>query len=205
MQTQRFVSVEGLDRPARERRQEGPARAVRADLDEAARTRRAHDELEPYYRAYACTDGFLVLACLHRGQRQAAAQVLGLEDPWAANPQAPPQSPLEREQRRRLVGEFERRIATGSTTEWVARFRSAGVPAAEVRRLDQQFENPQVEANGLVQMLEHDDVGEVKLLGSVFKVDGSPSPSRHGIPALGEHTDEVLAECLEPRDEPRRR
>ncbi|HLY50541.1 MAG TPA: CoA transferase [Solirubrobacteraceae bacterium] len=205
VQTQRFVSVETLDRPAREVRREGPELATDEDLASGARSRRAHDELEPYYRAYAAGDGFLVLACLNREQREAAAGVLGLEDPWAANPQAPPRNGSERERRRELVREFERRIGGGRAVEWVTRFRSAGVPAAEVRRLDQQFEHDQVTANGLVQAIDHAGVGEVKLLGSLFKVDGSAAPPRRAIPALGEHTEEVLAQCLEREDDPRPR
>jgi formyl-CoA transferase len=69
------------------------------------------------------------------------------------------------------------------------------VPAAEVRVLDQQFEHEQVTANGLVHTLSHAPAGAVKLLGSLFKIDGSVSPPRRSIPALGEHTEEVLAEC----------
>jgi crotonobetainyl-CoA:carnitine CoA-transferase CaiB-like acyl-CoA transferase len=203
VQTQRFVSVEALDRPAREARKRGPELATPEDLALGVRARREHDELEPYYRAYAASDGFLVLACLNQDQREAAAGMLGLEDRWAANPQAPPQSTTERGRRRQLVMEFERRIAGATAADWVARFRSVAVPAAEVRRLDQQFEHDQVTANGLVQAVDHRGVGEVKLLGSPFKVDGSVAVPRRAIPALGEHTEEILAECLEREDEPR--
>jgi crotonobetainyl-CoA:carnitine CoA-transferase CaiB-like acyl-CoA transferase len=195
VQAQRFVSVEELDRPARELRRRGPAQATTEDLTRRARAQREHDELEPYYRAYRAADGFLVLACLHQRQREAAASVLGLTDPWAANPQAPPGSGEERDRRLALVREFERRIAAERVEPWVQRFRAVGVPAAEVRRLEQQFEHAQVNANGLVQSVEQPGVGEVKLLGSLFKIDGTVTLPRRSIPALGEHTEEVLAEC----------
>ncbi len=77
----------------------------------------------------------------------------------------------------------------------MTRFRAAGVPASEVRLLDQLFEHDQLRANGLVHTLAHEAVGPVKLLGSLFKIDGVVTPPRHPIPALGEHTEEVLAEC----------
>jgi crotonobetainyl-CoA:carnitine CoA-transferase CaiB-like acyl-CoA transferase len=198
VQTQRFVSVEMLDRPAREERLAGPRLVTVEDLKAHARAQRAHDELEPYYRAYAATDGFFVLACLHEGQRLAAAAVLGLEDPWAANPQATPADAEERERRRAVVAGFEQRAATESAGFWVRRFRAAGVPAAEVRLLDQQFEHEQARANGLVREFEHDAVGTVKVLGSLFKIDGVVTPPARPIPALGEHTEEVLAECRQP-------
>ena len=123
----------------------------------------------------------------------AAGAMLGIEDPWAANPQAPPSDHAERARRLALVAEFERRIATEAAEQWVGRFRAAGVPASEVRPLDRLFEHDQVRANGLVQTLEH-GVGPVKLLGSVFKIDGLVTPPRRAIPALGEHTDEVIRE-----------
>ena len=192
VQAQRFVSVEALDgapRGGRHRR----ALATSEDLEQLARARRAHDELEPYYRAYLAADGFLVLACLHEGQRVAACAVLGLEDPWAGNPQAPPANAAERARRLALVAEFERRIATETADHWVQRFRAAGVPSSEVRLLEELFEHDQATANGLVHTLEH-GVGPVKLLGSLFKIDGLVTPPRRAIPALGEHTDEVIRE-----------
>jgi crotonobetainyl-CoA:carnitine CoA-transferase CaiB-like acyl-CoA transferase len=191
------VSVEELDRAGREARDGGVGVATADDLTRETRAKRDADAVEPYYRSYAAADGFLVLACLNERQREAAANVLGLEDPWAANPQAVPRSEGERKRREALVEEFERRLAADHVGRWVKRFRTAGVPAAEVRLLDHQFEHAQVTANGLVQAVRHQDVGEVKLLGSVFKIDGSVPGARRGIPGLGEHTDEVLAGCRE--------
>jgi crotonobetainyl-CoA:carnitine CoA-transferase CaiB-like acyl-CoA transferase len=195
VQTQRFVSVEALDRPARDQRLAGAPVATPDDLRRQAQARRDCDDLEPYYRAYAAADGFFVLACLRERQRAAAAAVLELEDPWAANPQAPPRDASERAQREALVAEFERRIAEVPAETWVRRFRAAGVPAAEVRLLDQLFEDDQVRANGLVQTVEHDRVGAVKLLGSLFKIDGAATAPQRAVPGLGEHTEEVLAAC----------
>ena len=194
VQAQRFVSVQALDAPDRAPRAAGPELATPADLEAHAVEQRAAEELEPYYRAYAASDGFLVLACLNASQRALAAETAGVRDPWSANPQAPPEDALERERRLAVVAEFERRFATLPAADWVARLRAAGVPAAEVRRLAAQFEHQQVIANGLVQTVQHPRVGEVKLLGSVFKVDGASMPARHPVPGLGEHTDQVLAE-----------
>jgi crotonobetainyl-CoA:carnitine CoA-transferase CaiB-like acyl-CoA transferase len=188
VQAQRFVSVETLDRERR-------AHLTADQMRRRGEARAAQDELEPYYRAYAAADGFLVLACLNERQRVAAGSLLGLEDPWAANPQAPPADSLERARRHQLVAEFERRIAAEPVEHWVHSLRATGVPAAEVRSLEQLFEHEQIEANGLVQTLEHDRVGPVKLLGSVFKVDGLTGHPGRSVPALGEHTKEVLTEC----------
>jgi crotonobetainyl-CoA:carnitine CoA-transferase CaiB-like acyl-CoA transferase len=176
VQAQRFVSVEALD--------PSPAAA---------------DDLDPYYRAYQAVDGFVVLACLNESQRRAAAGLLGLDDPWAPNPQAPPADAAERDRRRALVAEFERRLATQPAGRSVERFRASGAPAAEVRALGELFEHDQVTANGLVHTVDRDGVGPVKLLGSLFKIDGAVIPPARSIPSLGEHTEEVLAACRQPQ------
>jgi crotonobetainyl-CoA:carnitine CoA-transferase CaiB-like acyl-CoA transferase len=199
VQAQRFVSVEALDAERRTGRPLEAALATAEDLRTHGAAQRAAEELEPYYRAYAAADGFFVLACLHERQRVAAGAVLGLDDPWAGNPQAPPSDVAERSQRRGLVAEFERRLAADSVREWVERFRAAGVPAAEVRVLDQLYEHDQVAANGLVQSVQRDGVGEVKLLGSLFKIDGVVTPAARGVPSLGEHTEEVMDACQDPQ------
>lgn len=194
VQAQRFVSVADVDPepPNGESRH-----ATAADLARHGREMRAALELEPYYRAYVASDGFFALACLHERQRRAAAAVVGLEDPWAANPQASPADETERLRRLEITAEFERRLAARSVEEWVARFRAAGVPAAPVRLLSGRFEDEQVKANGLVQTVEQKGVGQVRLLGSPFKVDGEVVPARWSAPGLGEHTAEILGDRQE--------
>ena len=65
--------------------------------------------------------------------------------------------------------------------------------------LERLFHDDQVRANGLVHEVTPDGGGAVTLLGSLFKVDGLVAPPGRGIPALGEHTEEVLAQCRQPQ------
>jgi crotonobetainyl-CoA:carnitine CoA-transferase CaiB-like acyl-CoA transferase len=191
VQAQRFVSVGAVDEP--------PAAAERAatpgDLAAQSARTRAAEELEPYYRAYRAADGFFVLTCLNEAQRRTALRLLELEDPFVADPQAPPASPAERAARLALVRRFETAFAEESSGHWIRRLRAAGVPAAPVRSLDQLFQDPQARANGLVQEVAAPAAPDVRLLGGVFKVEGEPAGARRGVPALGEHTAEVLAEA----------
>ena len=66
------------------------------------------------------------------------------------------------------------------------------VPASEVRSLGQLFDDAQVRSNGLVQEVEQPGVGPVRLLGSLFKVDGAAAGRGRPAPALDEHADELL-------------
>jgi len=79
-------------------------------------------------------------------------------------------------------------FATAPAAVWRDRLRAAGVPCAPVQALDQVFTDPQVTASGLVS-----EVGGLRLVASPLRVDGVRPPVRRPPPALGEHTDEVLA------------
>lgn len=194
VQTQRFVSVESIDAPARESRASGPPFATAADLASHAARTVAAEELEPYYRAYRAADGFFVVACLNERQRRAVLEVTGTSDPFVSNPQAPPVDEAERVERLAHVRTLEGAFASEPLGVWIARLREAGVPAAEVRILDQLYDDPQAKANGLVASLDAPGVGAVRQLGSVFKIDGHAAPVSRPAPALGEHTTEILGE-----------
>ena len=188
VQAQRFVSIDDDGR-------RGAARppATAQDLGAQGARVRAAEELEPYYRAYRAADGFFVLTCLNEAQRRTTLRELGLEDPFVADPQAAPANEPERAARVRLVRRFEAILERESAAHWIRRLRAAGVPAAQVRALGQLYDDPQALANGLVQEVPAPGGETVRLLGGVFKVDGAAVGARRGVPALGEHTDEVLA------------
>jgi crotonobetainyl-CoA:carnitine CoA-transferase CaiB-like acyl-CoA transferase len=197
VQTQRFVSVEELDGAKRARRLAGPPVATPEDLASQAARTAAADELEPYYRAYRAADGFFVLACLNEQQRRLVLSATGCRDPHVADPQAPPATPREREERVANARRLEQVFATRPASEWVESLRKAGVPAAEVRLLEQLFDDPQVEANGLLARLQVPGVGAVRQLGSLFKMDGRVPAYLAPPPGCGEHTAEILARLPE--------
>ena len=188
VQAQRFVSVG----PPHDERAAGRAPATERDLAAHGARVRAAEELEPYYRAYRAADGFFVLTCLNEAQRRTTLQLLGLEDPFVTDPQAKPASEPERAARVRLVRRFEAILEGEPAAHWIRRLRAAGVPAAQVRTLDQLYDDPQALANGLVQDVAAPGGETVRLLGGVFKVEGAAAGARRGVPALGEHTAEVL-------------
>ncbi len=196
LQAQRFVEVENRDGRAM-----GIDFAGRAELDALTARAEALEALDPYYRAHTCADGFIALACLNAGQRRQVCELLGLDDPFADNPQAEPADSSEVERRAAHVRAVEHGFARLGVHEAVAALAARRVPASEVRTLDQLFDDPQVRANGLVQEVEQPGVGRVRLLGSLFKVGGEAAAHGRPAPALGEHADEVLG----PLDAPTRR
>jgi crotonobetainyl-CoA:carnitine CoA-transferase CaiB-like acyl-CoA transferase len=189
VQIQRFVSVEAHD---------GPHRAPQAVADVAALDRVARQaelglRINPYYRAYATSDGFLTIACLNMAQRESLLEAFGLEDPSAGDPDGLPASPQEVRRREQVVEALAAALADRPAREWVELLRERGVPCEEVHTLESLFDEPQVEANGLVQRILQPGLGPVRLLGNVFKLDGGVFASERPGPARGEHTEEVMS------------
>ncbi len=189
VQVQRLVQsvpTDGID-PAHGRVVDGPF------LRELAGRIERTDELEPYYRCYRTTDGFLALACLNTAQRLRVGELLGLTDPWAADPQRPAADAAERATRlglRRMIADA---LGRASTEHWEMVFRAAGVPAARVRSLDEATTAPQIVANHLVRTIDQPDVGPIRVLGHLFGIEGITPPPGRPAPRLGEHTAEILA------------
>jgi len=187
LQAQRFVEPAGLERPS------GGAEPLSAQLfEQLARSSEQADRLDPYYRAYACADGgFIALACLNAAQRRAVCSLFALDDPCVEDPQEVPANEAELAARLAHGSRIEERLSRLTVPEAVARLGECGVPAAEIRRLEQLFTDTQANANGLVQTVQQ-GIGPVNLLGNVFKVDGTAEPAGRGAPGLDEHRGQLL-------------
>lgn len=182
VQVQRFVSVDA-DRAA------APGEPVDPHaLTELGRRVAESDDLEPYYRCYEASDGYLALACLNLDQRRRVQDLLGIDDPWAANPQAAPADEEERLLRSALKTQFAAVIRERSVADWIDAFGVVGIPAGPVNDISEVHNSTQANVNGLVQRIHQPGVGELSLLGSVFKIDGATSTAARPAPRLGEHT-----------------
>jgi crotonobetainyl-CoA:carnitine CoA-transferase CaiB-like acyl-CoA transferase len=85
-------------------------------------------------------------------------------------------------------------LRTRSAEEWLQRLTEAGVPCAPVLTRTAMLTNPQVVANGIVVETNHAQAGLLRQARPAARFSETPATIRHGGPALGEHTDEILAE-----------
>lgn len=76
---------------------------------------------------------------------------------------------------------------------WLARFRSAGIPAGPINRLDEVVEDPHLLERGLFYSV-HNGKVTVPQVGTAYHLDGDSETLRSLPPRLGEHTQEILAE-----------
>jgi itaconate CoA-transferase len=91
-----------------------------------------------------------------------------------------------------LEPELEREFEAREAEEWLELLRAARIPCGAVNDLAAVMEHPQLAHNGLVAEV-GSPVGAIPVVGSPFLVDGK-RPASGSVPALGEHTAEVLGE-----------
>jgi crotonobetainyl-CoA:carnitine CoA-transferase CaiB-like acyl-CoA transferase len=99
------------------------------------------------------------------------------------------------ENRERLRGIVNAKIGEATVEAWIERLNRAGVPCGRVMNLQDVFADPQVLSQEMVLEAEHPGHGRVRMTGFPVKLEATPARLRRPAPALGEHTEEVLAEA----------
>jgi len=150
----------------------------------------AHSSVVPY-QALATRDGHLIIAVF--AEKFWAAFCRAVERPeWAADPRFAANRDRVRH-RDALVPLVEALFATRTTADWLTRLQAEGVPATPIQGVDRVLADPQVKQREMVVDLRHPVHGELPTLGTPVKVDGARGLAVAPPPALGEHTDAVLA------------
>jgi crotonobetainyl-CoA:carnitine CoA-transferase CaiB-like acyl-CoA transferase len=89
----------------------------------------------------------------------------------------------------------------GSAEHWLDKLTKAGVPCAPVLTRFQVIKAPQVEALGSVVEFDHPKAGRLRQMRNAARFEGTPASICRGAPALGEHSEEILAEAGYSADE----
>jgi crotonobetainyl-CoA:carnitine CoA-transferase CaiB-like acyl-CoA transferase len=93
-----------------------------------------------------------------------------------------------------LASELNAALAIRTAEEWTAIFSEAGIPCGPIYTLDQVFNDPQVQALGVAQVVETLDSKTINLLRGPIWLDGKPTAISLAPPDLGADTDTILAE-----------
>ena len=96
------------------------------------------------------------------------------------------------EHRDELEPVLEEAFAALPARDWLERLEAARIPCGAVNEVSDVAEHPQLAHNRLVVEV-GSPAGPLPVIGSPFLVDGERPPSGP-VPALGEHTDEILRE-----------
>ena len=181
----------GGARPRRLRRgRRPPPSGARPAAPSSRRSRPAPaalEALDPYYRAHACADGFIALACLNCGQRRQVCELLGLEDPFADNPQAEPADARgARAARRSRRAPWRTASRVSACARPWRRSPHGACPRARCGASASSSTTPRCARTASSRTVEQRGVGPVRLLGSLFKVDGAAAG--RGPPGAGTRT-----------------
>jgi len=153
-----------------------------------------HPSLAPY-QDFPTADGAMLLAIGNDGQFQRFCAAAG-QPQWAEDPRFSTNT-LRVQNRAVLIPAMEQVTRTRSTSAWVQLLEDKAVPCGPINTIAQAFDDPQVQARGLrVDLPRHagDGVSHVATVASPLRLSATPPVLRHAPPALGQHTDEVLAE-----------
>jgi formyl-CoA transferase len=145
-----------------------------------------HPNIVPY-QAFQTSDGYLAVGCGNDRLYQALCRLLARED-LATDPRfrSNPQRVAHRDE---LVPVLQEAFLLGTTGEWLPRLREAGIPCGAINRVSQAFDDPQIQARGLIWECEHPTAGTIKLVGSPMHFSETPTRLYKAPPLLGEQND----------------
>ena len=111
-----------------------------------------------------------------------------VDDPAFATNQA------RRENRDKLNAAIQEIIATKTSAEWVELLLANGVPAGPIYRIDEMFEDPQIQHLGIAETLETEPFGKTNAMAQPIKLERTPAHLAKAPPGRGEHSEELLEE-----------
>ncbi len=153
-----------------------------------------HPSLAPY-QDFPTADGSMLLAIGNDGQFGRFCAAVGRPE-WSADPRYASNT-LRVRNRATLIPAMEEVTRGRTTAEWIALLEDKAVPCGPINDIAQAFDDPQVRARGLAIDLPRaagDGIDTIRGVASPLRLSEHPPVLRHAPPALGQHTDEVLAE-----------
>jgi len=144
-----------------------------------------HPNIVPY-QPFAAADKPLIVAVGNDRQFARLAELCGHAE-WASDERFATNSArvANREEMIRLVSEC---IRQKPADEWFALLEAAGIPAGPINTIGQALADVQAQHRRMIRTM-----AGIPLMGSPVRIDGDRADADLPPPALGEHTDQVLA------------
>ena len=145
------------------------------------------------YPPLQALDGFIVIAPTSQKNFDALTRVIGRED-WLADPRFVSTVTRERHwaELMRLIEDWTRQHQAADAER---RLVAAGVPCTRYLSVQEALSSEQLRARGATGTV-RDAVGEYLVPHAPFQMPGLHTAPRRDVPALGAHSDTVLAELL---------
>ena len=158
----------------------------------------SHPSLVPY-QSLPTLDGAMLLAVGNDGQFARFCDAAG-QPQWAHDPRYATNT-LRVANRDSLIPQIEAVTCTRTTAQWVALLEHKAVPCGPINAVDQAFADAQVVARSLkvnqplaLESINSTAITSIASVASPLRMVDTPPVLHRPPPALGEHTDAVLAE-----------
>ncbi|MCB1172233.1 MAG: CoA transferase [Leptospiraceae bacterium] len=140
----------------------------------------------PNYDIYACRDGkYVMLAALEERFLRVFLKQAGRSDLLE-------NFDFKKDDPEILRPALASILKSKNRSDWQELFTHSDTCLSPVNNLAEAINDPQIQARGLVQTVEHPELGAIRLIGSPFQFSQTPCSIRSLPPAHGEHTDQVL-------------
>jgi crotonobetainyl-CoA:carnitine CoA-transferase CaiB-like acyl-CoA transferase len=150
-----------------------------------------HPNLVPY-QAYPAADDYFVIAIGNDSLWQKLCTVLDRPDLGGDERISANAGRLEH--REHVNAELSRSLRTQTVDHWCTLFSVAGIPAAPIKHLDEVYADPQTEALGMVQTVDHPTAGPMRQVAFPVNFNGTRPPVRSAPPELGADTHDILGD-----------
>ena len=186
------------------RERTGEGQRIETSLLQAIMSAQAQSYLQPLdaeitgppgifpYRMFAAEDGPIFIAAGTDKFWRLFCEAIGRDD-LACDPRYET-NPQRVSNAAALSDEIDPIVARRPARELEAELVAVGVPCAAVRSAEEFFDDPQVEAMAMSQVVRHPQLGNLRMAGVPWRFSQTPGTIRRPAPRLGEHTGEVLAE-----------
>lgn len=145
------------------------------------------------YNAYPTSDGHVIIACIGDAFFERFLDVLDLPELRKPEYRKQPGRYADKDRIDDLIAAETR----GNTTaHWLARLQQARIPCGPVNDFAQSLGDPQVQARDMVVPVTLRTGETLKMPGNPVKLSETATSAYAAPPALGEHTQSVLAEVL---------
>ena len=142
----------------------------------------------PFYNIYETKDGkYMTIGALEPKFWSSFCNAVGREDLIARQFDSGPD-------RERLFDEVRAIFSSRTQNEWVDLMRGVDACCEPVLSLEEAFRHGQTRAREMIRAMEQPDCGPVDQLGFAYKMSDTPPAICGPVPALGQNTDELLAE-----------
>lgn len=157
-----------------------------------------HPNIVPY-QPFEASDQPIIIAVGNDRQFAKLAAIVGHPE-WAEDP-AFSTNAARVAARAQLVSMIAAIVARKPASHWLDRLEAAGIPAGPINSISQALADPQAVHRGVRLTAKGGTLGEVPMVGSPIRIDGERLNATLPPPALGEHTDEVIADLVKREGE----